>query len=91
MGLRVHFLESCTGERHCRADHTTDTMLPVRYTSTRQTLAVMSHLLSVARKFLGGPERIDGDEIKSSRLSNEEEKAQTMHRRTMEESKGCFP
>jgi len=60
-------------------DHAANTMLPVQYTSKRERsgtflLAVVSHLLSVARKFLGGPERIDGDEMKNRRLINEEEK-----------------
>ena len=42
-------------------------------------MAVTSHLLSAARKFLGCPERINGDEMNNRRLSNEEEKVPFAH------------
>lgn len=58
-------------------------------------LAVVSHLLSVAREFLGGPEKIDGDETNNRRLSNKEEKIPLTHTqrhgKEIEESRGCFP
>lgn len=56
-------------------------------------LAVTSHLLSIARKVLERPERINGDEMNNGRLCNEEKKVPLtcMHRRKVEESRGCFP
>lgn len=41
-------------------------------------LAAVSYFLTVARKLLGGPERIDGFEMNNRRLSNEE-KAPLIH------------
>lgn len=73
-------------------------MLPAQCVSTRERsgtfpLAVTSHLLGIARKFLGRPERINGDEMNNGRLCNEEKKVPLTctHRRKVEESRGCFP